>query len=112
MQNKVQVAGVLRIEAFCSRNIFKKAKEIRKFKKKLRKKLGRVVTYVSPEKVWEEYKKSPQDFTPTGREGGIEYFINTVNHFGTSAEVVVSIHASLLDYESPEEIKKWFLDII
>lgn len=73
---------------------------------------GKIATWDSPIDVWEEYDEHPELYTPTGREGGVQYDVWENPYENHMASHTVSIWGDLRDYSSVEKIAKWFNKIL
>ena len=72
--------------------------------------LGKFVAWESPSEVWDERCEHPELFTPTGREGGIEWrVIDDSREFDYVADQYkVVAFGSLRDFSDLDEVGRWF----
>jgi len=78
----------------------------------LEEKIGKVLYNDSDVKVWKEQDEYPERFTPTGSEGGIDYFIYLNPDKSDLIRYTVTIFGDLRDYCDISAVKKWFEDIL
>lgn len=70
--------------------------------------IGKECLWESDDKVWDDYKKNPQDYLPMGSEGSLQRSV-WVNPDGSSlAAYTVTVFGDLRDYSNLDEIVDWF----
>lgn len=93
MSRWTHVGGVIRIDGLPGADD--------KIRSEIQNRLGTIVKYESPREVWE----LPSDkTTPTGSEGGIEYFFTITGEENSLSRGVITIYADLRDFGTETQI--------
>lgn len=57
---------------------------------------------------WEDYRKEPMAFVPTGSEGSLQRLVWVNPDTSCAASYTVTVFGDLRDYEDEDKIKEWF----
>ena len=97
MSNWTHVGGIVRVNGFS----FDPKKEFEKI-------FGRECLYDSPDEVWDDYKKHPDNYLPMGSEGSLRMTIWTNPDKEHLDRYTISIFGDLRDHHDPQKIVDWF----
>jgi hypothetical protein len=105
MSNWSHVAGIIRVDDIqcLYEDNFNVSNVIKAF-------LGKEIDFDSPEELWEEYDKNPDNFMPSGSEGSLNSCIYVNPDKSCMAAYVVSVFGDLRDHDDLNSIVEWFKD--
>lgn len=69
---------------------------------------GKECAYDAPNAVWSDYRDHSEDYLPGGSEGTLKSILWTNPDPHHMAKYTLTIFGDLRDYDTPEEIIKWF----
>lgn len=69
---------------------------------------GKERLWGAPKEVWDEYKKHPDHFLPSGSEGTLQKSVWENPDIGSITSYTVSIFGDLRDHDDPNAIIEWF----
>lgn len=73
--------------------------------------IGKECLFESPNEIWDDCIKNPNDYMPCGSEGTLQKSVWINPEKSDMAAYTISIFGDLRDYEEPQPIIDWFIKV-